>query len=56
MRNPPAPRQTRSLIAASGVPGFDHQVVGGLAEAHDDELGDVGAEQVRGPGRRLRCR
>jgi hypothetical protein len=30
----------------SRVPGLDHDVVGWVSEADDDELGYVGAEEV----------
>src|SRR5205807_1416273 len=34
--------------APAGVPGLDNEVVGGLAEADDRQLGDVGPEEVIG--------
>ena len=42
-------RSLASLLtgnAASRVPGLDHDVVGWVSEADDDELGYVGAEEV----------
>ena len=47
-------RSLASLLASNAaprVPGLDHDVLGWLSEANDDELGYVGAEEVRGsPG------
>jgi hypothetical protein len=31
------------------VPGLDHDVIRGVAEPHDDDLADVGAEAARAP-------
>ena len=39
--------------AASRVPRLDDEVVCGVPEANDDNLRDVGAEEVRGASRRI---
>jgi hypothetical protein len=43
-------RALAAFDATPGVPRLDDYVVGRVPEAHDDELGYVGAEEVRGTG------